>query len=134
MADIIERVDSKGRTRYQARVRIEGAKPRFKTFDRKTDARKWAAKEEARIIEGRDFPEREAARTTLGDLIERYLRDVIPLKKDAKKQRQQLAWWKARLGSLAVPAVTPDVVAQARNALSTELVPSASNSKKAPSG
>jgi hypothetical protein len=51
--------------------------------------------------EGRYFKTAEARRHTLADLIDRYLREVVPHKpKNASNTTLHLKWWKAKLGQL----------------------------------
>lgn len=107
------------RIKYQARVRMKGHAPRSATFDRLTDAKKWAATIEAAITEGRHFKTVEAKRRTLGELIDRYVRHVLPSKKDKTQAPQlgQLGYWKKALGHLTLAHVTPAILAEQRERL-----------------
>ncbi|RLT95937.1 MAG: hypothetical protein D9N15_13965 [Ketobacter sp.] len=78
MATIRERKTSKGETRYQAIVRLKGFPPQTATFNRKTDAKRWVTNTEAAIREGRHFKTTESKKHTLSDLIERYIKYVLP--------------------------------------------------------
>ena len=49
MPTIERRVSPDGVVRYRARVRLNGARTVSKTFQRKTDAQKWAQKTEVAI-------------------------------------------------------------------------------------
>jgi hypothetical protein len=73
-------IEARGRG-YRARVRIKGFPPQSAAFERLTDARRWAQQTEAAIREGRHFKTNEAKKHTLGELIDRYIRDVNPTKK-----------------------------------------------------
>jgi hypothetical protein len=66
LADIRPRVGRSGRTTYQVRVRISGARTQTKTFKKLGEARAWAAKREDSVREGVDFPERRSRRRTFG--------------------------------------------------------------------
>jgi len=58
---------------------------------------------EAAMREGRHFKTAEAKRHTLGDLVDRYIKDVLPLKpKNASNDKQHLLWWKTKLGAFAL--------------------------------
>ena len=107
------------RIKYQARVRMKGHAPQSATFDRLTDAKKWAATIEAAITEGRHFKTVEAKRRTLGELIDRYVKSVLPGKKDKTQAPQlgQLAYWKKALGHLTLAHVTPAILAEQRESL-----------------
>lgn len=121
--DVLEK-DSKGNTRvvtrkaWQVQIRLKGFAPVIETFDRKTDAVQWAQKTEADMRRGMYFPEREAERRTLAGLVERYVVEVCPKKKDGRKQARQLAWWVKQLGQRRLVDCTPAVLAEARQTLS----------------
>lgn len=124
MATITERTDTTGATSYRVEVRLKGYPAQRATFARKTDAKKWAVDTESAIRQGRHFGTVEARRHTLTDLVDRYTRDVLPTKKDGTHQARQLAWWKARIGERTLADVTPALIAECRDALSREPVPS----------
>ncbi|OOO01409.1 MAG: hypothetical protein USCGTAYLOR_02390 [Chromatiales bacterium USCg_Taylor] len=79
MATIEKRDTGEGIT-YRIKVRIKGHPPQSATFERLTDARRWAQSTEVAIRERRYFKTSEAQRRTLAELIDRYTRDVIPQK------------------------------------------------------
>ncbi len=119
MAAIQERRARDGQIRYRVQIRLRGFPPESATFDRKTDAKKWAAQTEAAIREGRYFRSSEARKHTLADAIDRYTRNVLANKsqKSRKTQGTHLAWWRQQLGNLMLADVTPVVIAEARDAL-----------------
>jgi hypothetical protein len=55
MAVIRERRRSDGSVVYQAQVRLKGFPPQTSTFQRKTDAKKWAEDTASAIRQGRSF-------------------------------------------------------------------------------
>ncbi len=118
MANIQKRTAKDGKTSYRALVRIKGFPLQSATFERKTDASKWASSTESAIRENRHFKTSEAKRHTLAEMLDRYARDV--LSKTPKKeidQLHQLNWWKAEIGSYALSDVTPSLIAQYRDKL-----------------
>lgn len=118
MATIDTRVSPNGKTTYRARARLKGYPQQTASFSRKTDARKWAEGVEAAMREGRYFTTNEAKRHTLAELVERYERDILPLKpKNARGQRLQLVWWKAQLGDYRLSDVTPAKIVDCRDRL-----------------
>ncbi|AUM12469.1 tyrosine-type recombinase/integrase [Ketobacter alkanivorans] len=118
MATIRERKTSKGETRYQAIVRLKGFPPQTATFNRKTDAKRWVTNTEAAIREGRHFKTTESKKHTLSDLIERYIKYVLPTKpKSQLKQAAQLRWWQSEIGYLTLSEVTPARLGEARDKL-----------------
>lgn len=124
MATITERTDSTGNKSYRVEVRLKGYPAQRATFARKTDAKRWAQQTESAIREGRHFGTVEAKRHTLADLIDRYIRDVSPTKKDGAHQARQLEWWRARIGDRALAACTPALIAEYRDVLAREPIPS----------
>lgn len=64
--------------KWQARVIRDGYPDQTKTFESKADAEKWARALESEIDKGQFVNVSEAQRTTLGDVIARYLVEVTP--------------------------------------------------------
>lgn len=118
MATIEERTKS-GKMVYRVKIRRKGYSTQSETFSRLTDARKWAQITEAAIDEGRHFKTTEAKRHTLAELIDRYLRDVLPHKSASSVYMQtlQLRWWKTHLGGCILADVTPALIAEYRDRL-----------------
>ncbi len=124
MATIIKRLTAEGKPYYTARIRLKGYPEQISTFPRITDAKKWVTVTEAAIKEGRHFKTTEAKKHTLGDLVDRYIKDVLPTKpKQAYAQRPQLERWKAEIGSYALADVTPALIVEVRDKLLTEPTP-----------
>jgi len=117
MASIQTRTNDGGKTSYRARIRLKGFPTETATFDRLTDARRWAQQTEAAIKEGRYFKTTEAKRHTLADLVERYSREYLPAKADGASQAYQLAWWSEQIGHHTLADVTPALVAEYRDKL-----------------
>ena len=121
MAYIEKREKKNGKTSYRALVRMKGFPTESATFERKTDATKWAQQTEAAMREGRYFKTSEARRHTFGDLIDRYIVDVLPDKpKSQAQQSQQLMWWKGHLGDYNLSDITPALIAEYRDKLAKE--------------
>jgi integrase len=116
MAYIEERTDSKGKTRYRVQVRLKGFPTQSDTFDRKTDAKKWAQQTEAAIHEGRHFKTVESKRHTVGEMIDRYISRVLPLKDSYQQsiQKTQLEWWKKKIGSYTLADATSSLITEFR--------------------
>ena len=88
MASFEERNLKNGKKVYRVRVRLKGQPTERATFDRLTDARKWAASIESSIREGRHFKTAESKKHTLGEMIDRYIRDILPKKSDSMQSDQ----------------------------------------------
>ena len=118
----IERRDTGEGVTYRVKVRVKGHPAQSASFERLTDARRWAQSTEAAIRERRYFKTTEAQRRTLAELIDRYIRDVIPRKSRwAREQAIQLVWWRAELGALSLIDVTPARIAEARDKLARDV-------------
>lgn len=118
MANIQERKDAKGKMRYRVQVRLRGYPAQCATFERITDAKKWAQQTESAIKEGRHFKTAESKKHTVAELIDRYLRDVMPQKpRNARTQTAQLLWWKEQIGSHLLADATPALLAEKRDLL-----------------
>jgi hypothetical protein len=75
--------------------------------------------------EGRHFKTTEAKRHTLAELIDRYIRDVLPGKSASSiyMQTQQLGWWKVHLGLHELADITPNLIAEYRRVPLTSAKP-----------
>lgn len=121
MASIRKRKNKNGTTSYRVEVRLKGFPPQRATFSRLTDARIWGQQTESAIRENRYFKTAESRKHTFAELIDRYNKDVIPLKPEwAKGQQSQLIWWKEKLGSYVLGDVTPSRIIECRDTLLNE--------------
>jgi integrase len=122
MATIQERITQDGKVTYRVQVRLRGYPAQTASFERKTDARKWAQQVESSIREGRHFKTAESKKHTLGEMIDRYIESVIPTKKVyGQRQILQLNWWKNQIGSHLLSEVTPALIAEQRDKLLQEV-------------
>jgi integrase len=122
MATIERRNSKDGQTTYRVKVRRKGSTQQTATFAKLSEARKWAQVIEGAALEGRHFTTAAAKRHTLADLIDRYVRDVLPHKGTsiAYHRTQQLRWWQAHLGYCVLADLTPALIAAHRDLLSRE--------------
>ena len=108
MSTIDRRISPEGAVRYRVRVRLSGAHTISKTFQRKTDAQKWAQKTEVAIRQDQYAIYPMSRRKTLADLIDRYVVEVLPRKPKAiVVQKRQLAIWRKGLGHLLIADIAP---------------------------
>ena len=118
MAQIIEQKKKNGRKSYFVRIRLKGKPHATKTFERLTDARLWVQETETAIRDGRYTATAEARKHTLNDLVNRYIREVCPLKpKIANDYTMQLNWWKNQIGDELLSNITPAMISEQRNLL-----------------
>jgi integrase len=122
MASIQKLKDGDGRIRYKVQVRRKGVRAQTARFDRKRDAERWAAQQEAAIQENRDFRSAEAKKRTVADLIDRYEKSVLPQKRSQEHQRRQLERWREELGHIVLAELTPGAVAEARDNIASDTV------------
>jgi len=81
----------KFRDRWQAQVRQRGIGQITKTFGSKAEALSWGRQMEADIGQSVRLPDQgKLDEVTFGDLLERYQREILPLKRAGEKERQLL--------------------------------------------
>lgn len=119
MATIVKRTSTDGSFTYLVRVRRKGTPSQTATFTKLSDAKKWAHMTEGAVLEGRHFKGTESKRHTVGDMIDRYITDVLPRKRysTSRDQVRQLLWWKSRLGHYSLADVTSAHIAESRDVL-----------------
>ena len=121
MAVIEKRLNKNREINYWVKIRLKGYPPENATFERLTDARRWAQQIEAALHEGRYFKHSEAKRRIFSEAADRYIKTVLPKKpKCYAKQRSQLEWWKSCIGSYLLSDITPSILAEYRDKLSHE--------------
>jgi len=124
VANIEKRTSDTGKTSYRVKVRLRGYPAQSATFERLTDAKKWAQDTESAIRNGRHFKHSEAKRHTLAEMIDRYQKTVLPFKSKSSivktNQTAQLNWWKEELGDYLLSDLTPALIAERRDKLKTE--------------
>ncbi len=118
MAVIEKRKTADGKTHFRVKVRLKGHPPQTATHETLRDAKRWAQQTETAIREGRHFKTTEAKKHTLGEMIDRYIRDILPQKKKShQKQILQLQWWKEQIGSYLLADITPALIGEQRDVL-----------------
>lgn len=75
---------------WRAKVRRQGFPEQTKSFDTRSHAEIWARDVEREMDRGFFLDRSEAERNTLGDLIERYLVEITPLKRGAGPEASRL--------------------------------------------
>lgn len=121
MASIQKRTCSDGKDTYRVQVRLKGHPPETATFERLTDARKWIQQTEAAIREGRHFRTSAAKKHTLSEAIDRFSKEVLIHKKNAKNQKVHLKYWQKELGDYRLCDVSTALIVEHRNALLTKI-------------
>ncbi len=120
MATISKRVSkSTGKIRYKVQVRKKGHPPLVASFDKKTDAQKWATDREAEINQNKYFGYTTNNKTNLHDLIEKYIKEVLEQKSQntIRGQKAQLEWWQKELGKHGIGDVSANHILKSRTKL-----------------
>jgi integrase len=109
---------------WQARVSRDGYPDQVKTFDAKSDAERWARSVESEMDKGLFVDTQEAQRTTLRELILRYVREVTPTMKSVSEDtirlkamaRKSIANWSlANLSAARIAAFRDERLKQVSN-------------------
>lgn len=114
MATITKRTTRRG-TSYKVQIRIKGHPAETASFDRLTDARRWAAETETAIRAGRHFG--IARRRTFAELADKYQAHIADALKSANARVGHLAHWRETFAGLSLQDVTPALIADARDRL-----------------
>lgn len=118
MANIEKRIARDGTVTYRARIRMAGRPEACATFRTRAKALEWWHRTNAEVRDGNYFKVVEAKKHTVGDMIDRYVRDVLPQKpRSLRKQTAQLQWWKKQIGCYSLADITPALIAEARDRL-----------------
>lgn len=117
MANIQKRISKSGDISYRVQVRLKGHPSETASFERLTDARRWAQQTEAAIREGRHFKTVEAKKHTMAQTIDRYSKEVLAHRENPVNQITYLKYWKEKLGDYRLSDITPALIVEHRNAL-----------------
>ena len=95
MATIDQRPGPDGKLVYRVRVRRKGIPTQTATFTKLSEAKKWAQITEAHVFAGRHFPRTKGTRHTLAEVLDRYVKEILPHKSANTRhnQKYQLQWW-----------------------------------------
>jgi len=116
----IQKIEGKKGVKYRVLVRLKGCPAQSATFARLTDAKKWAQDTESAIRDGRHFKTVEAKRHSVADMVDRYIKDVLPGKKDIRNTKRQLLYWKEQIGEKLLSDVTTPLIITIRDQLLNE--------------
>lgn len=72
-------IRKRGEYQWEAQIRKKGFPEQSKTFNTKPEAEAWAAVIESEMVRGVFVSRAESERTTLGQIIDRYINEVTPL-------------------------------------------------------
>ncbi|SFK87479.1 Site-specific recombinase XerD [Nitrosomonas aestuarii] len=100
---------------YKVLIRKNGFPAQIKTFKTKTEAQKWARLIESEIDRGVFIDRTEADKTTVGELIDRYIQEVTPLKRSARNDKQRMLFLKRHFGHFIVSQLQSKHIASYRD-------------------
>lgn len=131
MATIRERQGRKGKPVYFVEIRIKGHPPIRETFERKTDAKKWAQDRESDIRNRRNFGTQESLKYTFAQAVDRYLETELSKRNsDHRKFKLHLGWWKQHMGHYLLADITAPLITQYRDILINEWIQKGPKSPK----
>ncbi|WP_111935459.1 integrase [Paraburkholderia bryophila] len=111
MATIRQRND-----RWQAIVKRQGYPVQSKTFALKKDAEKWARQQERLIDAGHWIDDGKDRQTTLGELLDRYAKEVSNGKRGGRAESYRIeSFKKLSLAKHAPSTITPQMIASWRD-------------------
>lgn len=111
--------------KWQARVSRKGEQSLVKTFQSREDAERWARSIEVEWDKGTYTNLHQAQKTTFGELIERYLREVTPLMRGAKADTIRLkAILRKPIANENMATLSPSKIAKYRDERLLEIAPS----------
>lgn len=100
---------------FKVQIRKVGIPAITKTCKTKADAQKWARLIESEIDRGVFINREEADRVTVGELIDRYIKEVTPLKRSAIKDKQRMLYLKKQFGHYIVSQLQSKHIAAHRD-------------------
>lgn len=110
-------------SKWQARIRVQGAASIEKSFSNRADAEAWAKVTEADMIRGL-FIKRADEQTTLAALIDRYAAEVSATKRGKDAESYRLAMFKAtKMAKLSASRITSAMTAAWRDERIKDVAP-----------
>lgn len=110
MKGIQEIRNDDGSISYRAQVRVRGFKSISKSFKRKTDAKRWKERTESDLRRAKFFPEQEARKRTVKELIKRYREETFPHRRSIDGPKLTLKFWEKKLGHLTLDSLSPSAI------------------------
>jgi len=87
-------IEKRGPYQWRAKIRRRGNKPQTKTFESKQEALAWARMIESEMDRGVFQDRRSAESTTLKEVLDKYAREISPLKRGELKEIQRIKQFK----------------------------------------
>jgi len=101
---------------YEVQIRKKGQATQTKTFKNRADAEKWGRIIESEMDRGVFVDRGEAESTTLGEALQRYLKEITPLKKGFKRETARIKkWLQDPLSQRMLPTIKGKDIAEIRD-------------------
>jgi integrase len=101
---------------WQARVRRKGYPEEVASFDTKAEAQKWARSIESGMDQGSHRSIRDAEDLLLADVLKRYMKEVTPSKRGAKREAEGIEFMlRQKIAAYSMANLSPEVVAKFRD-------------------
>lgn len=113
-------ITKRGDLQWQAKVRIKGHPAQTKTFNSKKDAEDWAKVTESEMVRGVFVCRSDSERVTIKELIDDYLKDVTPGKKNEESEAFILGKLKEQFGAYSLAGLQSRQIALYRDKLLEE--------------
>lgn len=109
------KIQKDGKRRYQVRVRLRGV-DKTRSFRKKAEALRWGASLERDVLLGLESALGQSRCRTFHQMIDRYMREVLPRKafNTQRQQHQQLTFWRGFLGNVALDKIGPEEISGAK--------------------
>ncbi len=101
---------------WQVRIRKHGHPLQVKTFRTRGEAEAWATVTESEMVRGVFLERSTSERTTLADVLNRYVSEVLPGKRSQQQVRSAASIVTGHLGEYSLAALSPVILAQYRDA------------------
>lgn len=115
----IQKRQGKNGISYRVMIRIKGYPPDAATFDRLTDAKRWAAETETAIRAGRHFG--VSRRRSFADLASAYLKEITGKLKSEAGRVGHLERWAQEFDGYSLDDIKPATIKGVRDKLLTEI-------------
>jgi len=101
---------------WQARVRRKGYPEEVASFNTKAEAQKWARSIESGMDQGSYRSIRDAEDLLLADVLQRYMKEVTPSKRGAKREAEGIDFMlRQKIADYSMANLVPEVVAKYRD-------------------
>jgi len=108
-------IEKRGAAQWRARIRKQGFPSLTQTFTKKAYAERWVRDVESSMDKGMFIDHREAAQTTLANVLDRYELEILPSKKSQKPVKYQIKTIKKMIGKYYLSHLNSNILAKFRD-------------------